>query len=250
MKNPFLSWYKTQGIHHVVGNTPQNQYAPPAVQFDKKSPVTPQPLTPHIKQHVSKEHPAWACNTLEELHTAMKNFTGCPLKEFAHHTVFARGNPKAPIMIVGEAPGAEEDQQGLPFVGQSGQLLDKALQTIGLNETNMYISNIIPWRPPGNRPPTTLEVAACQPFIERHIELVAPRILILAGGVAAKTLLNMADGITRLRGKWVNYKPRPDHGNSIDTMAIYHPAYLLRSPGQKAALWHDLLIIEKKLASA
>ncbi len=160
--------------------------------------------------------------------------------------VFADGNPKASLMLVGEAPGADEDRQGLPFVGQSGQLLDKVLSSIGLDRTKVYISNIIPWRPPGNRPPTTTEIAACQPFIERHIELIKPQVLVLLGGVAAKTLLGATEGIVRLRGSWKNYQPTPT-SPVIKTIATFHPAYLLRSPGQKAMVWRDFLTIEKEL---
>jgi uracil-DNA glycosylase family 4 len=236
-----LQWYQSQGIQEVLLNAPQNRYA---LVEEKKPTLTP------VNQHSatsSTEHPAWSCHTLSDLQQAMKEFTGCGLKDFAQNTVFADGNPKASIMLVGEAPGADEDKQGLPFVGQSGQLLDKAFAAIGLDRTKMYISNIIPWRPPGNRPPTTLEVAACQPFIERHIELIAPKILIFVGGVSTKTLLNTADGITRLRGKWISYKPRESSTLEIQAMPVYHPAYLLRSPGQKSIFWNDLLNIEKKI---
>lgn len=237
-----ISWYKTQGIHSVLLETPQNRY----IQ-DSKVVVENTTMLLQTKKTAAKEHPAWACNTLEELYQAMTSFKGCGLKDFAQNTVFADGNPKASVMLVGEAPGADEDKQGLPFVGQSGQLLDKGFAAIGLDRQQVYISNIIPWRPPGNRPPTTAEVAACQPFIERHIELVAPKILIFVGGVSAKTLLNTADGITRLRGKWINYKPRNSSDLHIQAMPIYHPAYLLRSPGQKSVFWQDLLTIEKKI---
>jgi uracil-DNA glycosylase family 4 len=237
-----VSWYEAQGLSSVLFNTPQDRYVqqrPPI--------VSPSSLLVQAKKPAAKDHPAWACNTLEQLREVMMSFTGCGLKDFAQNTVFADGNPKAAVMLVGEAPGADEDKQGLPFVGQSGQLLDKGFAAIGLDRTRVYISNIIPWRPPGNRPPTTAEVAACQPFIERHIELVAPKILIFVGGVAAKTLLNTADGITRLRGKWIKYSP-PKSGNLvIQAMPIYHPAYLLRSPGQKSVFWQDLLLIEQKI---
>jgi uracil-DNA glycosylase family 4 len=185
--------------------------------------------------------------TLDELRTAVEEFEGCPLKYTATHTVFADGNPKAKVMLVGEAPGADEDRYGKPFVGLSGQLLDKMFSHIGLTrEENLYISNILPWRPPGNRQPTPAETSACVPFIQRHIELISPDYLIMVGGTSAKTLLDTKDGIMRLRGKWREYKTDGlDH--PIKTMAIFHPAYLLRSPGQKREVWKDLLVIKNSL---
>jgi DNA polymerase len=149
-------------------------------------------------------------------------------------------------MIIGEAPGADEDREGLPFVGVSGQLLNRALATIGLNRTNVYITNIIPWRPPGNRPPTPQEIAQCLPFVERHIELVHPKLLILVGSVAAKAVLKQVDGITKIRGRWFEYQP-PHPDAPIRTIATFHPAFLLRSPNQKAQLWQDLLKIEEEI---
>jgi uracil-DNA glycosylase family 4 len=184
--------------------------------------------------------------TLEELRQALESFDACALKMTATNTVFADGNPQAEVMLVGEAPGADEDRLGRPFVGLSGQLLDKAFQTIGYDRTRLYISNMLPWRPPGNRPPTTEELALCLPFIERHIALVAPKILIFVGGTAAKALLRTNDGITKLRGRWTQYMPLGST-LSIPATAIFHPAYLLRSPGQKKAVWQDLLKIKKYL---
>lgn len=187
------------------------------------------------------------CTSLEELRTLMSTFEGCNLKQTATNMVFADGNPQAKIMLIGEAPGADEDREGRPFVGLSGQLLDRMLKTVDLSrEKNIYISNIIPWRPPGNRQPTPQEISLCRPFIQRHIELINPKILILVGGVATKTILNAADGIMKLRGQWHAYSssglPAP-----IKTMATFHPAYLLRSPGQKAQVWRDLLMVKKEV---
>jgi DNA polymerase len=149
-------------------------------------------------------------------------------------------------MLIGEAPGADEDRIGRPFVGVSGQLLDRMLATVGLDRTKIYITNVLFWRPPGNRTPTPAEVAACLPFVERHVELVAPELLILAGNAAAKTLLLRNEGITRIHGKWFEYQtagmPRP-----IPAMPIYHPAYLLRAPAQKRDAWRDLLQIQQRL---
>lgn len=203
---------------------------------------------PEATTKVTTAHPAYNCKNLEELKNAMQNFTGCALKETALNTVFSDGNPSSQVMLVGEAPGADEDTQGLPFVGQSGQLLNKIFASVGLSRDKLYIANIVPWRPPGNRTPSTDEIAACQPFIERHIELVKPKILVLLGGVAAKTLLNTNNGITSLRGKFIDYTTHD--GNIIPCLATYHPAYLLRSPGQKAQVWQDVLRIKLKLENS
>ena len=151
-------------------------------------------------------------------------------------------------MVVGEAPGADEDRLGVPFVGVSGQLLDRAFAAIGLDRTKIYISNILPWRPPGNRQPTPHETALCLPFIERHIELVSPEILILVGGTAAKTLLKTNEGIVKLRGKWHAYLS-PELKKPIKTLATFHPAYLMRSPGQKRFVWLDLLSVKAMINS-
>jgi DNA polymerase len=195
---------------------------------------------------------AAAAQTLEELQAAVAAFEECPLKKTATNTVFADGNPAARIMFVGEAPGADEDRQGKPFVGVSGQLLDRMLASIGLDRhapdaaNAFYITNIVFWRPPGNRNPTTNEIAACLPFLERHIELVQPDVLVALGGPSAKTLLGRAEGITRLRGTWHAYAS-PRLSAPIDAMAVFHPAYLLRSPAHKREAWRDLLAIRDRL---
>lgn len=183
---------------------------------------------------------AAACGSLEELRAALNEFDGCSLRTTAKNLVFADGNPEAGLMLIGEAPGADEDREGLPFVGVSGQLLDRMLAAIGLDRTSAYITNILPWRPPGNRKPTPAEILLCQPFVERHIELAGPRLLVLVGGTAAGTLLNRSEGITRLRGRWLNWRDVP-------VMPIYHPAYLLRQPALKRQAWKDMLAIQQKL---
>ncbi len=188
---------------------------------------------------------AAAATTVAELEKTVAGFEGCALKATATRLVFADGNPEAKLMFIGEAPGADEDRQGKPFVGVSGQLLDRMLACIGLDRTQVYITNILFWRPPGNRQPTTAEVAACLPFVERHIELIAPDILILVGGTAAKTLLNTQEGIMKLRGRWFEFS-RPGLKAPIPTIATFHPAYLLRSPAQKRESWKDLLTIKEK----
>lgn len=187
---------------------------------------------------------ARACQTIPELEAAIKSFEGCGLKATATNTVIARGNPQAPLMIIGEAPGRDEDAQGLPFVGESGQLLDRMLKAIGRDEQNTYISNIIFWRPPGNRDPSTEEILACKPFIERLIELAQPKVIACAGKHSAATLLGTTQGITRTRGRWHEYQRE---GIGIPAMPLLHPAYLLRQPGVKREAWHDMLELAAKL---
>ena len=196
---------------------------------------------------------ASAAHSLEELKAALAAFEGCALKATATNLVFADGNPKARLMLVGEAPGEHEDRQGKPFVGPAGWLLDKMLASIGLDRQaedparSAYIANVLPWRPPGNRSPTDGEIAACLPFIQRHIELIDPAVLVFLGGISAKSLLARPEGITRLRGKWFEYGspglPRP-----LPALAVFHPAYLLRNPGSKRETWRDLLAVRAKLA--
>ena len=187
---------------------------------------------------------AGPCSSIAQLKSALQAYEGCGLRATATHLVFADGNPEADLMLIGEAPGREEDRLGLPFVGTSGQLLDRMLAAIGLDRTNAYIGNVIFWRPPGNRNPSSEEIAACLPFVERHIELAQPKVILLLGAIAAKTLLNETDGITRLRGKWFDYKVG---GQTIPAMATFHPAYLLREPGQKRNAWRDLLNVAEQL---
>ncbi|MBK1839510.1 uracil-DNA glycosylase [Azospirillum sp. YIM B02556] len=188
---------------------------------------------------------AGEAQTLEALEAALRSFDGCPLKATAMNTVFADGNPQAPVMLIGEAPGEDEDRQGKPFVGVSGKLLDRMLAQVGLDRSKVYISNILPWRPPGNRSPTQAEVAACLPFLERHVELVRPKLLVALGGVSAKTLLNRAEGITRLRGQWRSYEGT---GTPIPLMPMLHPAYLLRNPIAKREAWRDMLALQQRMS--
>lgn len=193
-------------------------------------------------------HVAGAAKTLAELRQAMESFDGCPLKQTATHTVFADGNPEAPLMVIGEAPGRDEDRLGLPFVGESGKLLDKMLAAIGVTRDGCYISNVLPWRPPGNRTPTDQEVAVCMPFLVRHIEIVQPRVLLLVGGMPAKTLFARPEGIMRLRGRWRTYESA-GLTHPIPAMATLHPAYLLRQPQQRRLAWRDLLEVMETLRS-
>jgi DNA polymerase len=183
--------------------------------------------------------------SLEVLREMLEKFDGCALKSTATRLVFADGNPQGRVMFVGEAPGREEDIEGLPFVGRSGQLLNRMIAAIGLNRGNAYIANVIPWRPPGNRTPTPQETQVCLPFIQRQIELVNPDVLVTLGNPSTQTLLSTRDGIMKTRGKWFDY----DTGTrKIKAMATFHPAYLLRSPSYKRLAWQDLRAIAKALA--
>ncbi|MBS7537153.1 uracil-DNA glycosylase [Ancylobacter sonchi] len=182
---------------------------------------------------------------LDALRGLLERFDGCPLKLTATRLVFADGNPQARLMLVGEAPGRDEDIEGKPFVGRSGKLLDRMLAAIGIDRTQAYIANVVPWRPPGNRTPTPQETAICLPFIRRQIELANPDVLVCLGGPSAQTLLGIKDGITKARGRWMEY----DTGTRrIQALATFHPAYLLRTPLGKRMVWRDLLAIERKLA--
>ncbi len=184
--------------------------------------------------------------TLEELRAQLAAFDGCNLKFTAKNLVFADGNPEADLMLVGEAPGRDEDLEGVPFVGRSGRLLDRILTAIGRDRQTAYIANVIPWRPPGNRTPTPIETEICRPFIERQIELAAPKVLVTLGGPSSKLLLNTSDGIMRLRGNWREH--RTPSGVAIPTMPTLHPAYLLRNPAAKRLAWRDFLEVKAKLA--
>jgi uracil-DNA glycosylase len=182
--------------------------------------------------------------SLEILRDMLEKFDGCALKSTATRLVFADGNPKARIMFVGEAPGRDEDIEGLPFVGRSGKLLNRMIASIGLDRSKVYIANVIPWRPPGNRTPTPQETQICLPFIQRQIELVDPDILVTLGNPSTQTLLSTREGIMKTRGRWFNY----DTGTRvIRALATFHPAYLLRSPSYKRLSWQDLRAIAKAL---
>lgn len=203
------------------------------------------PLAPSQGAADAREAAAGA-DTLESLRTALESFEGCALKRTATNLVFARGNPGADVMFVGEAPGAEEDRAGLPFVGPSGKLLDRMLSHIGLDEQSVYITNILFWRPPGNRNPTDPEVAACLPFVRRHIVLMQPRILVTLGRPAMNAVLGINERITRARGRWFDYEDGSLDA-SIPAMPTFHPAYLLRNPAQKREAWMDLLTLRERL---
>ena len=208
-------------------------------QKNSAAPVPPDTAT------IAAREVATSAKTLDELREALSRFDGCALKNTAKNLVFADGNPKARVMFVGEAPGADEDREGLPFVGRSGKLLDRMMAAIGLDRTSAYIANIVPWRPPGNRTPTPQESAICLPFIRRQIELADPDILICLGKPSMQTLLGINEGIKASRGRWREF----DTGSRvIKAMATFHPAYLLRTPGEKKFVWRDMLALKKALA--
>jgi DNA polymerase len=181
-----------------------------------------------------------------ELEALVASFEGCSLRRTAKSLCFARGSTSAGVMLIGEAPGRDEDLQGKPFVGRAGQLLDRMLAAIGLSEDHVYITNTVYWRPPGNRTPTPEEIEACAPFLARQIELLSPRVLVLLGGAAAKTILGVSEGIMRLRGKWLTY---PSTGRDLPALATLHPAYLLRNPAAKRYAWRDLLMLQAALSA-
>ena len=274
-----LAWQIQAGADEAIGEAPVDRYVarppipPPAsapirAEAPRAEPLAPamaaapvappaaapapRPTAPPLAAQsaiaADARERAEAAQSIEELRAAVEAFDGCPLKQTATNTVFADGNPKAKVMFIGEAPGEEEDRRGLPFVGVSGQLLDRMVRHIGLDRSTFYITNVLFWRPPGNRQPTQAEVAACLPFLRRHIELVAPRLLVFVGGSAASALLGRTEGIGKLRGRWLIYES-PGLTQPASALATYHPAYLLRSPAQKREAWRDLLLLKAKLTT-
>jgi uracil-DNA glycosylase len=256
-----LQWQIEMGADEAIGEIAPNRLAPPpapvvARPAPPRSPAaaTAASIAPPRALADSAAEPAQSARALaaqaesiEALAALIAGFDACPLKRTATNTVFADGNPAAPVMIVGEAPGADEDRIGKPFVGRAGQLLDRMLAAIGLDRTGVQITNVIYWRPPGNRKPTAAEIAACLPFVFRHIVFSRPKVLVLAGGTAASSLLDAADGITRLRGRWFDLAV-PGLDATLPTLPMFHPAYLLRSPERKREAWRDLLALKAKLA--
>lgn len=209
-------------------------------------PAAPAMAVPDEAQAARARELARQAGTLDELREILDGFDGCNLKFGAKQTVFSDGNPRAPLMLVGEAPGRDEDIEGKPFVGRSGRLLDRMLAAIGIDRREgAYIANVIPWRPPGNRTPTPLETEICRPFIERQIELANPKVLVTLGGPSAKVLLHATEGVLRMRGKWKVHVTAS--GVEIPAMPTLHPAYLLRNPAHKKLAWRDFLEIRAKL---
>ena len=272
-----LDWYREMGVDQAVGDTPidwlqrgdaapGNGFGPllspqlaPSVQPKAPPPPAPARRPPPIPSApASRQFPATAPDaavmaartaarqaaTLDELTAGLAEFDGCSLKATAKNLCFYRGAAKARLMLIGEAPGRDEDLEGRPFVGRAGQLLDKMLAAIELTEQDVHITNIVYWRPPGNRTPTPQEAQVCRPFLERQVELVAPELILLLGGAAAKHVLEVADGIMRIRGKLRDIEIGSAKVRAIATL---HPAYLLRTPAAKRLAWRDLLAVRSAL---
>lgn len=238
-KKALLSWQYEMGASDAVEETPQNRLVQKSEVRGQRSGIIEEgPVEVRMARAAANN-----VSTLEELKNTIKGFDDCGLKKTATNTVFADGNPESKIMLVGEAPGENEDLQGIPFCGASGKLLDATIASIGLNRTNVYITNTIFWRPPGNRRPTPEEIAICRPFVEKHIALVAPKLIVLVGGTATEALLNITSGVTKLRGKQYEYMNQY-LSKSIPAMVTYHPSYLLRQPTQKRQAWQDMLAIK------
>jgi uracil-DNA glycosylase family 4 len=260
-----LAFYLEAGVDCALADEPVDRLAEPdsvpAAVAREVAPYLPVREMPAAMPAVSRSEIARAPDTaiasareaartapsLEALRVLLENFDGCALKHTATRLVFSDGNPQARIMFVGEAPGRDEDIEGLPFVGRSGKLLDRMMAAIGLDRSKAYIANVIPWRPPGNRTPTPQETQICLPFIQRQIELVDPDVLVTLGNPSTQTLLSTREGIMKTRGKWFDY----DTGTrTIRAIATFHPAYLLRSPSYKRMSWQDLRAIAKALEAS
>ncbi|HKJ60602.1 MAG TPA: uracil-DNA glycosylase [Hyphomicrobiales bacterium] len=262
-----LRWYQAMGVDEAISETPldwstleESRRLPPqpdpAARKAPARPAAPPPPAPSPTPARKPGHPGLPASALaardiaakaadlENLERALAEFDGCALKKTAKNLCFARGNPEARLMLIGEAPGRDEDLTGKPFVGRAGQLLDRMLTAIGLGSDDVYITNVVYWRPPGNRTPTPHEVQACQPFLERQIELAGPEMIVLLGGAAAKQMLATDQGIMKLRGKWKSIEIA---GKPVKTLATLHPAFLLRNPVSKRLAWRDLLTVQTGL---
>jgi len=253
-----LAFYLEAGVDCALAEAPVNRLADPDLAPVASDIAPPRPVRAAAPPPAARAEAAQApeaailsareaartAPTLEALRALLENFDGCALRSTATRLVFSDGNPQARIMFVGEAPGREEDLEGLPFVGRSGKLLDRMIAAIGLDRGSVYIANVIPWRPPGNRTPTPQETQICLPFIQRQIELVNPHVLVTLGNPSTQTLLSTREGIMKTRGRWFDY----DTGSRvIRALATFHPAYLLRSPSYKRLAWQDLRTIAKAL---
>jgi len=242
-----LEFYQLAGVDETCGNNP-------CVLFDNSIKNTASPMRPatsdlSLSAGAAIQNADNICsqaNSIEELKKIMEKFEGCNLKNTATNTVIGDGNPAAKIVFVGEAPGAEEDLAGKAFVGKSGQLLDKIMASVGLSRSVVYICNILPWRPPGNRSPSDAEIAVCLPFVKRQIEIIRPDYLLTLGAIATNSLLGTTETMSHLRGHWLEYQT--SDGKNIKTLATYHPAYLLRTPAQKNKVWADFLRFKKEIS--
>ena len=236
-----LAFYGEAGLDWAVGERPLDRFAEGAPAAGEARGAQ---AAPAASRRDPAGHPARAARTLDELRDALEAFEGCALKNTATRLVFADGTPGAGLMVIGEAPGAEEDRAGLPFVGRAGRLLDRMLAAIGRDRASAYIANVVPWRPPGNRTPSPQETAACLPFLLRQIELAAPRVILCVGGPSSQTVLGLTEGIMRARGRWRVFE---SHGLKARVMPTLHPAYLLRRPEHKGLAWRDLRAVRAAL---
>jgi uracil-DNA glycosylase len=256
-----LRWYVEMGADEAIALEPEDRLVPPPARVPPPAvsapihgisprpvPAAPPPaLTESLGEAAqSARRLASGADSVEALAALVAGFDGCPLKRTATNTVFIDGNPAAPVMIIGEAPGADEDRIGRPFVGRAGQLLDRMLAAISLDRSGVLITNVIYWRPPGNRTPTSAEIASCLPFVFRLIALVHPKVLVLSGGTAAGALLAQSQGITRLRGRWFDLAV-PGIDEPVPTLPMFHPSFLLRTPERKREAWRDLLSLRARL---
>jgi DNA polymerase len=258
-----LDFHVEAGVDLALDETPHNRFAEPKAEpAQAKAAAQPRAASAPASSASPRALPKAAASapdevaslareqarhaqSLEELEAILAGFEGCALKFSAKNLAFADGNPEGRVMLVGEAPGADEDRIGKPFMGRSGQLLDRMLATIGLDRSQVYVANIVPWRPPGNRTPTPQEIAICKPFIARQIELASPEFLLCLGGPATQNLLGLKDGILRTRGRWFTYKT--EDGREIRALPTLHPAYLLRQPLQKRLGWRDFQSLRRAL---
>lgn len=250
-----LSWWEAAGVDVPEMSAAKSArkpaaQTPPQTQSQSQSPpdqptraATARPASPAPSAPQSAEA-AKTAKTLEELKTLITGFNAGEISDHARQAVFARGNPDADVMVIGEAPGRDEDMAGKPFVGQAGQLLDKIFASIGLNEDTLYITNVVNWRPPNNRNPSKDEIALCKPFIDRHIELADPKLIVLVGGISMTAMTGMT-GIMKNRGQWTDIEIG---GKSIPALPLYHPAFLLRQPAMKKDCWRDILSLRERLA--
>jgi uracil-DNA glycosylase len=255
-----LRWYVEMGADAAIGAEPVNWFVPHPARMPSVPPDVsrltmigataaspPAALTESLGEAAqSARQLAASADSIEALAAMVARFDGCALKRTATNTVFADGNPAGSVMIIGEGPGADEDRIGRPFVGRAGQLLDRMLAAIGLDRSKVLITNVVYWRPPGNRTPTAAEIASCLPFVLQHIMLVRPKVLVLAGGTAAGALLPQGQGITRLRGRWFDLTV-PGLDRPVPTLPMFHPSFLLRTPERKREAWRDLLSLRARL---
>lgn len=263
-KKELLEWYAEAGVDEAVEDAPRSYWisdtpiteptAPAdnsnAVQMSAavQSVASARPALHHIPSEAIAQarKAADAADSIDALREAIMAFEGCAIKKTAHKLVFCDGNPESDIMIIDDVPGVDEDKKGVPFSGANGALLDKMLAAIGLSRETTYLANSIFWRPPGNRQASPEEVQICLPFVEKHIALAQPKLLLLMGGTASRTLLQKDTAISRLRGKMHDYK-NPYISDNLPTMVSFHPSFLIRSPAQKAHAWQDLLAIKQHI---